>query len=325
MASKSSDSSRNVAISSADGLDEKLVAGGSSLWIRSLAEFAGTFLVLIALLGGTAWTLLTGLAPVYVAIIAFISYALVMQIFHSTSGAHLNPAITLAAGLTGRLQWLDVLAYVVAQLLGGFAAAATLMGLLHGLPSTLSVKPAEWWSVLSNSFGSADISDRLSVSVEFAIVIVFIGTVLVVAAALNATDKKGVASASYPVVTGLGYAVATMLTVFFTGGGMNPARSTAAAIIAIFEGDKTAISDLWVFWVVPLLAGAIVGLIDLLFRSQATTTGAVSSSLQGKKAVNSVEKKAEKKTVVKDEKPSLAADRAEFEKALQSDLSKKSD
>jgi len=118
----------------------------------------------------------------------------------------------------------------------------------------------------------------------------------------------------------LGYAVATMLTVFFTGGGMNPARSTAAAIIAIFEGDKTAISDLWVFWVVPLLAGAIVGLIDLLFRSQTTTTGAVSSSLQGKKTVNSVEKK----TVVKDEKSSLAADRAEFEKALQSDLSKKS-
>ncbi|MBR2673256.1 MAG: aquaporin [Aeriscardovia sp.] len=261
----------------ADSEEEELISeeaekyaadSGSGLaanrWLRMLTEFIGTFLVVFLVLGGSAWTLLTGLSPVYVAFIAFVSYAVAALIFQGISGAHFNPAISLAAALTGRLNWLDALLYAIAQVLGGFAASAVMMGLIRNLPATLSIKPAQWWEVLSNGFNAADVSDRLQVGLMFAVIVVLIGTLIVVAAAMSALHEDGRASRRYAWTTALGYAAAMLVTVFFTGGGVNPARATGSAIVASIEGVEGVGADLWVFWIVPLLAGAIVGLIMVI-------------------------------------------------------------
>lgn len=258
----------------ADSEEEELISkeaekyaadSGSGLaanrWLRMLTEFIGTFLVVFLVLGGSAWTLLTGLSPVYVAFIAFVSYAVAALIFQGISGAHFNPAISLAAALTGRLNWLDALLYAIAQVLGGFAASAVMMGLIRNLPATLSIKPEQWWEVLSNGFNASDVSDRLQVGLMFAVIVVLIGTLIVVAAAMSALHEDGRASRRYAWTTALGYAAAMLVTVFFTGGGVNPARATGSAIVASIEGVEGVGADLWVFWIVPLLAGAIVGLI----------------------------------------------------------------
>src|SRR5438132_12867472 len=101
-------------------------APANSLTARCLAEVLGTFLVVFFGCGAVHVAILTGaLVGLWqVAIVWGVAIMLAIYVVGGISGAHINPAVTLALASWGRFRWANVLPYVIAQLIGAFLAAA---------------------------------------------------------------------------------------------------------------------------------------------------------------------------------------------------------
>jgi len=90
------------------------------LAVRVGAELAGSFIVFFAIYSFTTFgTALFGINMAFIALATGIAYAAVTLVFSKVSGGQLNPAITLAAILTGKTKVLDGILYIIAQVLGG--------------------------------------------------------------------------------------------------------------------------------------------------------------------------------------------------------------
>ncbi|PLS30939.1 major intrinsic protein [Bifidobacterium margollesii] len=236
---------------------------------RAGAEFAGSFFVCFALFAASTYgTVLYGANAVFVAVVAALAYGTATAVFARFSGGHFNPAVTLAAALTSRIGWIDALAYLVAQLLGGIVAGALLTAIL---PTSENVEVKVWLASAVNGFGEGSPSNSMlsqagvSFSMTMAIVMEVAMGLLVVAAAMSTLNKDGSATDHHAAVTGMAYGVASAITFPITGAGLNPVRSTGIALFAQGKGlTVEPLQQLWVFWVCPLLAGAVVALVMLL-------------------------------------------------------------
>jgi aquaporin Z len=244
---------------------------GPSLISKMLAEAAGTFiLVLIGV--GTALTL--GLvasgtiviqgqtqggilgSPTFVVGFAFaISVVIAAFAFGSTSGAHLNPAVTVGLWLAGRFPGRDVVPYVLAQVIGGLFAGLGLFGLIASHPQITS--PRTYMASASIGFGDHSPAG-FGLGAALIVEAVLTGLlVLVVLAATSAKTPPGVA----PFAIGFSLAALVVLGIPFTNAALNPARATATAAFS----DSWAFSQLWAFWVAPIVGAAIVGLLYRAF------------------------------------------------------------
>ena len=215
---------------------------------------------------GTAWLVLGGcgsavLAAAYPQLgIGFAGVALAFGLTVLTmvyavgpvSGGHFNPAVTVGLAVAGRFPKGEVLHYVVAQVLGGIAGAAILYVIATGKAG------ADIGGFATNGYGAQSPGKYGLVS---ALVIEFVMTFGFVTIILGATDKR-----AHPALAGLAIGLALTLihlvTIPVTNTSVNPARSTAPAL---FVGGA-ALSQLWLFWVAPLLGGAIAGLAYGLLR-----------------------------------------------------------
>ncbi len=247
-------------------------AAGPSLLARMTAEVVGTFILVLlgvgaALLSGTGnnGTLTVGLAFGVAVIIAAIA-------FGGVSGAHLNPAVTVGVWLSGRLPGRDVAPYIVAQVIGGTAAAASL---LLGITSLSAFDNTQGRTIMSAAaIGYGDhaplaTSQGLNFGVGVALFAEVIATgllVLVILSATSARAPKGIA----PFAIGLSLALLVVWTIPFTNGALNPARATATALFA----DTWALQQLWLFWLAPVLGAAIVGLLYRAFGPAEDTASA---------------------------------------------------
>jgi aquaporin Z len=206
---------------------------------KYLAEFIGTFvLVLFACgaavvcqcsLGNFAGYLLTALA--FGLVIVAMAYSI-----GNVSGCHINPAVSLAMLISGKITLGDFIGYVVSQFAGATAGAAVLWALL-GSNEALG----------QNGLYKGDI--WLSLLVEVILTFVFVLTILGVT---SKTENGAVAG----IVIGLTLTLVHIFGIFFTGTSVNPARSFGPAI---FVGGE-ALSNLWVFIVAPLVGGALAAL-----------------------------------------------------------------
>jgi glycerol uptake facilitator-like aquaporin len=133
------------------------------------------------------------------------------------------------------------------------------------MPSDLNVTSQQWWELLANTFDSSA-SDRIKVGPGFAIVIELISAFIVMALVLKAVHSNGKPRRSYYFLSALGYATATILASFFTGGGFNPAKATGAAIMAGAAGVPGVGAELWLFWIIPLLCAAVCALINTIYQ-----------------------------------------------------------
>src|SRR5438309_3185915 len=106
-------------------------APANSLTARCLAEVLGTFLLVFFGCGAVHVAILTGaLAGLWqVAIVWAVAIMLAVYVVGGISGAHLNPAVTIALAAWSRFRWAHVLPYVLGQLAGAFVAAAVLFAL----------------------------------------------------------------------------------------------------------------------------------------------------------------------------------------------------
>ncbi|XP_017073123.1 aquaporin AQPcic [Drosophila eugracilis] len=169
-----------------------------------------------------------------------------IQCFGSVSGAHLNPAITLAAWLYGVIGWMKAIAYFVAQ------AAGALIG--YGL--LVAVLPESSIKGVDNPAGVCVTVLAPEISVLQGVFIEFLITCCLVMVACSVWDPRNVKfQDSVAVRFGLTVSCLILTAGLFTGASMNPTRSLGPAVW------NNSWAHHWIYWVGPLVAGAVTSLI----------------------------------------------------------------
>jgi aquaporin Z len=170
------------------------------------------------------------------------------------TGCHVNPAVTMGALLARRLPVKEAIAYWVAQFVGGILGALLLWGMFNASPLYSTSKTG----LGTNGWGKA--SD-IHISAGGAFLAEVVLTTMFVFVILAVTSKIGNA-ATAGVVIGLALTVAHLIGIPITGTSVNPARSLGPALIV----GGTALSQVWLFIVAPLVGGALAaGLHYLVF------------------------------------------------------------
>ncbi len=221
---------------------------------KYLAEFIGTFTLVLF---GCGAAVVAG-AEIGVLGIAFaFGFALIAAAYGigPISGCHINPAVSLGVFVAGRMTGKDLAGYVVAQVLGGIVAAALLYGIVSGKLGGFEMPE---WGLGSNGWGEDYLGEYGTLA---AVLFEFVATFIFLVVILGST-QKGAPAKLAGLAIGITLVVIHIFGIQITGVSVNPARSIGPAI---FAGGK-AISQLWLFLVVPSVAGALAG---VLFRCKA--------------------------------------------------------
>lgn len=206
---------------------------------KYLTEFIGTFFLVLTI--GLTVLMATPLAPLA------IGAALMTMVYMGghVSGAHYNPAVSLAVFLRGRLPAADLAAYVIAQLAGALVAALAVLVITR---QTFAPAPG------------------LGVSVMAALLVEVLYTFALALVVLNVATAKATAGNSfYGLAIGFTVAAAAFAGGPTSGGAFNPAVGTGPILVQTFLGGGGSIVNLWLYWVGPLAGGALAALV---FRAQ---------------------------------------------------------
>lgn len=214
-----------------------------------IAEFIGTFTLIFVAVGAIASNAMTGqmLGLTGIALAYGLAVAVMVSATASASGGHLNPAVTFGAIITKRIDLLNGLSYIVAQCLGGIAAAyaikvampeQVLMAVIYGIPVVTK---------------GATITQALvtEIALTFFVVLVFFGTVI---------DNRGPKVGG--LFVGLTVAMGVMMGAATSGAAMNPARFIGPAIAA------GGFENTWLYWVGPLIGGGLAAFIYTYFLEE---------------------------------------------------------
>lgn len=241
-----------------------------SLLARVGAELLGTFALVLTILGTALYGQLTGIGTLGVALATALVLAGLIAAFGHVSGGHFNPAVSLGAALAGRVSFLDMLLYWLAQVAGALIAGLVLVvaipkGLAAYMTGNTEAGSADFFATVANGWGDQSpigsaSSGQYVFDLRTALIMEVVATAVFVAVILGVTGRKA-APATAPFAIGGTLGAMILVTALVTNAGLNPARSTAAAVFA--GGD--ALGQLWLFWVAPLIGAAIVGLIVLAF------------------------------------------------------------
>jgi len=216
---------------------------------RLSAEFLGTFWLVF---GGCGAAVLAAAFPQLG--IGFVGVALAFGLTVMTmcyaighiSGCHLNPAITIGLAVAKRFPWSNVVGYIVVQVLGAMVAGGVLYFIASGKPG---FEPGNF---AANGFGEHSPGGY---SMGAAILAEGVLTFMFLMIILGATDKR-VPAGFAPIAIGLGLTLIHLIGIPVTNLSVNPARSTGPAVIV----GGWALQQLWLFWVVPIVGGAVAGL-----------------------------------------------------------------
>jgi len=213
------------------------------------AEFIGTFWLV---LGGCGAAVLDAAFPELGIGFAGVALAfgltvltMVFAIGH-ISGCHLNPAVSVGLWAGGRFSLGELLPYIAAQVLGAIAAAGTLYVIASGNADYAG-------GLASNGFGEHSPGHYSMVS---CLITEIVMTAMFLFIILGATDSRAPTGfAGIPI--GLGLTLIHLISIPVTNTSVNPARSTGPALL---EGG-IALSQLWLFWVAPIIGAIIAGFI----------------------------------------------------------------
>lgn len=218
---------------------------------KYIAELLGTFILVLfgcgtavfcgGLNGGTG----NGTLGVVAIALAFgLSIVAGAYAIGHISGCHVNPAVSLAMFINGKIDAIDLVGYVVAQVVGAFAGS----GLLQ-----LIVKQTSMNGFGSNGYGELS---SIGISMTGAIIVEIVLTFVFVLTILGVTSNEKYSSVA-GIVIGLTLTFVHIIGIPLTGTSVNPARSLAPAV---FEGGL-ALEQVWVFIVAPLAGAALAGII----------------------------------------------------------------
>jgi aquaporin Z len=254
---------------------DEAAAAGPGLLVRCGAELFGTFFLVFAGVGVMLYSqFTTGVGGNLAVALAFGIAALAGGFtVGRVSGGHFNPAISFGAAIAGRLSWADLLPYWLAQIVGGALATAVLFLTIPDQLETVFGRfddKRELLGTTANGYGehspfahllaSSNITSDVTFPLAAALLVEVVATGIFVAVVLAVTRRPEDAGHA-PFVVGLTLAVGLLVAAPITNGSLNPARSTATAIL----GPTWALQQLWLFWVAPLLGAAIAGLLYRAF------------------------------------------------------------
>lgn len=244
-----------------------------------VGEFIGTFLLVFFGCGSVATAVLTGaqVGIFQVAIVWGLGIAAAIYLTGSLSGAHLNPAVTLALATSAGFPWRRVPRYVVAQLAGAFVASAVLFAIYHG---TLVAYEAthhivrgapgsEATAMIFGEFfpnpGGKPFTDevRLTVTHPAAFFIEFTGTAILLLVILGTTDPRNASRPQALTAATIGLTVTLLISLLgpLSMAAFNPARDFAPRVFSSLVGwgrvpfTANGLGWLTVYIVAPILGG----------------------------------------------------------------------
>lgn len=217
------------------------------------AEFIGTFWLV---LGGCGSAVLAAALPDIGIGYAGVALAFGLTVltgayaFGHISGGHFNPAVTFGIYTAGRMPLGEVIPYWVAQVAGGIVAGAVLYAIASGNAG---------FDAAASGFASNGYAEHSpqGYSLEAALICEVVMTFMFLLVILGATSPRAPAGFA-PLAIGLALTLIHLISIPVTNTSVNPARSTG---VAIFQGTW-AISQLWAFWVAPLIGGGLAGLFN---------------------------------------------------------------
>ncbi|MCC4223962.1 aquaporin Z [Vibrio campbellii] len=165
------------------------------------------------------------------------------------SGCHLNPAVTIGLWAGGRFDTKDVVPYIIAQVIGGVIAG----GILYLIATGQAGFDVVGSGFAANGYGAHSPGQYSMVA---ALVTEVVMTMMFLIVIMGATDKRAPQGFA-PIAIGLCLTLIHLISIPVTNTSVNPARSTG---VAVFVGDW-AVSQLWLFWVAPIVGGILGALI----------------------------------------------------------------
>ncbi|MCK5648325.1 MAG: aquaporin Z [Gammaproteobacteria bacterium] len=222
------------------------------------AEFIGTFWLV---LGGCGSAVLAAAFPDVGIGLLGVSLAFGLTVLTMAfaighiSGCHLNPAVSFGLWSSGRFSTAELGPYIAAQVAGGIAGAAILYVIASGQAGFDASA-----GFASNGYGEHSPGGY---SLTSALVTEVVMTFMFLIIILGATDKRAPQGFA-PIAIGLGLTLIHLISIPVTNTSVNPARSTG---VALFQGDW-AISQLWLFWLAPIVGALIAGVVYKWFEAE---------------------------------------------------------
>lgn len=211
------------------------------------AEFLGSFMLVFSIVAVTLLAPAAAGSNLPVALSVGITVMALGYALGPISGGHFNPAVTLGLVAAGHFDAGRSIGYIVAQCLGALAAAATVWLIAKGNPSATF----NLGNFASNGFDYKGVYSMLSVISIEALLTAFLLIVVV-----GSTGSKS-EPAFAPIAIGLTLGAIHIIAIPVSNCSVNPARSLATAIF----GGSLALSQVWVFWIAPLIGGVLGGLV----------------------------------------------------------------
>lgn len=231
---------------------------------RAAAEFFGTFWLTFG--GCGAAVLAAGYPSLGIGFlgVAFAFGLTVLTMAYAVghvSGGHFNPAVTVGLWAGGQFRAADVVPYVIAQVVGAIAAAAALYWIASG--------KAGWVPDGFASNGYGDLSPgKYSLGACFAMEVLMTFFFLMI---IIGCTSKGAAAGFAGIPIGLALTLIHLVSIPVTNTSVNPARSTGPAL---FAGGEY-VSQLWLFWLAPIVGAVIAGLVTRWLQENVVVTETV--------------------------------------------------
>ena len=166
------------------------------------------------------------------------------------SGGHFNPAVSVGLWAGGRFEGKELAPYIISQLIGATLAAFILYIIIQGQAGFSGVG-----GFATNGYGDLSPGKYSMIS---ALIIEIVLTAMFLIVIMGATDKRAPAGFA-PIAIGLSLTLIHLISIPVTNTSVNPARSTGVAFFA----ETAALSQVWLFWLAPMI-GAVIG--ALIYR-----------------------------------------------------------
>lgn len=218
---------------------------------RAAAEAVGTFWLVFGGCGAAVFAApqigFLGVALAFGLTVLTMAYAI-----GHISGCHLNPAVSVGLATAGRFPGAELPAYIGAQVVGGLVAAGLLYVIASGAPEFAMASN----SLAVNGYGALSPGGYNLASALIGEVVLTLMFLMII---LGATDKRAPAGFA-PIAIGLGLTLIHLIGIPLTNLSVNPARSTGpAVIVAALGGGAVAATQLWVFWIAPIVGAVLAG------------------------------------------------------------------
>ena len=210
------------------------------------AEFLGTFWLVF---GGCGSAVLAAAFPEVGIGLLGVSFAFGLTVLTMAytvggiSGGHFNPAVSVGLTVAGKFPASSLVPYIIAQVIGAVVAAAALYLIASGKAGFQA------GGFASNGYGELSPGGYSLTAALVAEVVLTAFFLIIILGSTHGRAPVGFA----PIAIGLGLTLIHLVSIPVTNTSVNPARSTGVALFA----DTAALSQLWLFWVAPIIGAAI--------------------------------------------------------------------